>query len=55
MVMVRSDPVPPNWILLFETSVVTLDVAVTVRLDAGVSASPILKGIALVGVFSATV
>ena len=55
MVTVRSEPVPPNSMLPFGTRVVTLDEAVTIRLAAGVSASPTLNGIAGVGVFSAVV
>ena len=52
---VLSEPDPPNTIFPLGTKVVTLDDAVTARLAAGVSASPIMNGMASVGVFSAVV
>jgi hypothetical protein len=54
-VIVLSEPLPPSSIFPLVTTVVTLEVALTSRVDAGVSASPILNGIAAVGVFSAVV
>ncbi len=48
--MVRFAPVPPNVILAFGTSVVLLEVAVTVKFAAGVSASPTVKLISPVAV-----
>ncbi len=54
-VTVRSEPDPAKTMLPLGTNVVTLDVPVTIRLAAGVSASPILKEIAPVGVFSVVV
>ena len=50
MVTVRLVPLPPNAMLALGTRVVLAEVPLTVRLDAGVSASLIEKGIAAVGV-----
>ena len=55
IVTVRSDPLPPNTMFPLGTRVVTLELPLRLRLIAGVSASPILKGIAVVAVFSAVV
>ncbi len=51
-VIVRFAPLPPSEMLPLGTSAVLLEVAVTVKLPAAVSASPTVKGIALVGVSS---
>ena len=48
-------PLPPNVMLAMGTSDVLLDVAVSVRLPAAVSASPTVNGMAPVGVFSGVV
>src|SRR2546425_2453270 len=51
-VTVRLDPLPPNTMLLVGTSVALDDPLLNVRLPTGVSASPIVNGIAAVGVFT---
>jgi hypothetical protein len=55
IVTVRSDPDPSKVIPPVGTMVVLLEVADTMSSAAGVSASPIVKGIGSVGVFSAVV
>ena len=50
-VTVRFAPLPPNVMFAFGTSVVLLELPLSVRLLAAVSASPIVKAIAGVAVF----
>src|SRR5499427_489152 len=52
IVTVRFAPLPPNTMLAFGTSACAEDVPLTVRLAAGVSASPTVKPMVLVGVSS---
>src|SRR5437867_5687772 len=51
-VTVRFDPDPPKTMLLVGTSVALDEPLLNVRLPTGVSASPIVNGIAAVGVFT---
>src|SRR2546426_11256450 len=51
-VTVRFDPDPPKTMLLVGTSVGLDEPLLNVRLPTGVSASPIVNGIAAVGVFT---
>jgi hypothetical protein len=51
MVTVRFAPDPPNTMFTFGTSVVLLELPLTVKVPAAVSKSPIVKEIALVAVF----
>ena len=53
IVTVRSDPLPRISIFPLGTREVRLEVPVTIRLAAGVSASPILNAMGGVAVFSA--
>ena len=55
MVIVRLAPLPAKTMFEFGTSAVFAQVADRFRFAAGVSASPIVKGIAVVAVFSAMV
>ena len=52
---VRLVPLPPNMILAEGTSVVLDDVAETARMEVLSSASPTVKGIAAVAVFTVVV
>ncbi len=55
IVTVLLAPLPPNEMLAMGISDVLLEVAVSVRLPAAVSASPTVNGMAPVGVFSVVV
>ena len=52
MTTFRLAPVPPKVMLAFGTSVVFDEVPESVKLPGGVSASPMVKAIGPVGVFS---
>jgi hypothetical protein len=51
-VTVRFTPVPPNTMFAFGTNVVSLDVPLTVKLEAAVSKSPTVNEMAEVAVSS---
>ena len=55
MITVRLGPLPPRAMPAVATSPVLEEVALSARLVAAVSASPMVKGIAAVGVFSLVV
>src|SRR6476469_9331740 len=54
-VTVRFEPLPPNTMFAFGTRVVLEELPVTVRFVACVSGSPMVNGIAGVGVFTMVV
>src|SRR5713101_9434384 len=55
MITVRLGPLPPRAMPAAATSPVLEEVALSARLVAAVSASPMVKGMAAVGVFSLVV
>ena len=55
MVSVGLAPLPPNTTLPFGTNVILLELPLTVRFPGSVSASPTMKGIGPIGVFSGVV